>query len=243
VTVLNSGRLPVTVAALNNDRPWDANAKGDPPAPVLAEFRHSLFRATDTVVTVNSRQARVAMDNSIVCGKGGLLHTVHTKPLEFAHHGLRMDVGKSVLDLGGPLIELDCRPFDLHPPLLETGVTSSLLMGPTARNGPAQIAWNSPVATETVSTAVRWTGRENWFFQRGDGLTVKTPAGPVITLVQTPDDWKLQTLGEETGWKTVPRIRPNRTPPEQRLPDDYTFSREIGIDLKAVAQPARRLPR
>jgi eukaryotic-like serine/threonine-protein kinase len=244
VTVMNPGRLPVTVVSLNGERPWDAQAGGDPPAPVLAELRNSLIRATDSVVAVDSRHARIAVENTIVCGRGSLVHVFHTRPLEFAHHGLRLEVRSSILDVAGPVVMVDCRPFELHPVSLAVDVASSLVLGPSASLPlPPQLTWDSPVETDVISTAIRWTGRENHFFQRGDGLTARTASGPVITLVQSPDDWKLQGLGDAVGWNIVPRLRPPHTPYERRRPDDYNFARDLGIDLKNVANPASRRPR
>ncbi|HUG91262.1 MAG TPA: serine/threonine-protein kinase, partial [Planctomycetaceae bacterium] len=243
VTVLNAGRLPVTVVALNGERPWDAQARGAAPHPVVVDIRDALIRAADAVIAVDSRQARVSVENSVVCGRGGLVHVFHTRPLEFAHHAIRLEISSSVLDLTGPLVTVDCRPFELRPVPLEVDVASSLLMGSSASLRPAQVAWDSPVETETVSTAIRWGGRENRFFQWGDGLTVRTVPGPVVTLVQSPDDWKRLELGDEVGWRSVPRLRLQRTPEDQRLPADYDFARDVGIDLKQIAHPARRLPR
>lgn len=243
VTVLNAGRLPVTLVALAGERPWDPGALGDPPQPLKAEIRNSLIRAVETVVAVDSRQARVLVENSIVCGPGGLVHVYHTRPMEFDHHRLQLDVNQSVLDLTGPVVAIDCRPFGVRPTPLHANVTSTLMANPTALARPAQVAWNSPVETETVSTAVRWSGRENVYQQWGDGLIAKTPAGPVLTLVQGPDDWRRLELGEESGWRIVPEVRLPRIPYEQRQADDYDVARGLFIDLKQIARPLRRPPR
>jgi hypothetical protein len=241
VTVLSANRLPVTVVSLTGERPWNTKALGQPPEPLFVELRDSLVRAAQITVFVDSRQARISIENSIVSGPGSLMHVFHTRPLELDHHTLTVDIRKSVLNLDGPVLMVDCRPYDLKPVSLDSQIESSLILSLQGKRPPQpQIMWKSPVVTPTISTAIRWTGRDNRYFQRGDQLMAKTASGPVITLVQMLADWKRLDLGGEIGSQVNNRGRlpRNLSRHEQILPNDYKFAQKmIGIEINRIAKP------
>lgn len=238
----SEGRSPVVFAALKGERSWNPEAQGEPPAPVKISFQNCFVRGAHTVAMINSRQAQVSFDESIICGPRELVHAFHKSPLELAHQKLFVEIGGCTLDFGGPILRIDSRPFALKPVVTDLTVRKSWILSPRIGSDlPPQVLWESPVADQVVSSALHWTGDANIYYQRADGLTTKTPEGPIAVVVKTPDDWNLQSLGTETNWRVFRTpLKIPRGPWHQRLPDDYRFAREGGADPTRVPRPPRR---
>lgn len=260
ITVMSGAvvsRSPVTAIKLVGEHPWDPKGRGEPPPPVQVEIRNSLFRGLQTAVYLDSRQAIVRLENSITCGPGTLVHAFHTRSHEFAHHRLLLELGASTFDLDGPLVTVECRPFELSPVPLEMKVRSTIVGRSSEANPrPAQILWKSPVEDRVVSTAVHWTGDKNCYFHRGEGLQAKSREGPIMTFVQSPSDWQRLGLGVETNWITPDKgIVLPAGPWHRRAPYGYTVDPQqlpvaqkpnlrdhrFGANTKEVANP-RTLP-
>jgi eukaryotic-like serine/threonine-protein kinase len=252
------GRTPVTAIKLSGERAWDPNAKGDPPRALEVDLRDALLRGTTTAVYVESRQAVVRAENVIICGPGPLFHVFHIRPLEFDQHNLLIELGSSILDVDGPLVEIECRPFSLVPVNLAVIVRSSLMTSSITDAHPPQVLWRSPIDDDDkrLSKAIRWTGSNNGYVRRGDGLRAKLASGPLVTFVASPADWQRLGLGVETG-----STEPSNTPVpagrwHERKPKAYEDQRDrsrkraktpraagaIGADLNRVPEP-RPLPR
>jgi hypothetical protein len=142
--------------------------------------------------------------------------------LEFAHHRVRVEVGGCTLDLGGPCLTIDCRPYDLSAVPLEATLRATVLTSNSEVARPPQVMWNSPVEGERLSAAVRWKGVSNWYLHRGDGLQAKSAAGPVVTYVEAPADWSRLGLGEDTNWRMPAASRVLTGPWDRRSARDYS---------------------
>ncbi|HEY4263247.1 MAG TPA: protein kinase, partial [Schlesneria sp.] len=238
----SEGRTPVVFATVKGERPWNPEAQGEPPVPLQVSFHKCFVRGAHTVAMINSRQAQVTFDESIICGPRELVHAFHTAPLEFAHQKVSVEVGSCTLDLGGPVFRIDSRPFALKPVVMDLALRKSWILSPRIGSDlPPQVFWESPVTDQVVSSALHWTGDANIYYQRADGLVTKTPAGPIAVLVKIPDDWSLQSLGAETNWRVFRTpLKLPRGPWHQRLPDDYRFAKEGGADPMRVPRPPRR---
>jgi serine/threonine-protein kinase len=254
VTGTLESRSPVTAIKCQGERPWDKKAAGDAPRAVQVEVRNSMIRGPLTTVYVQSRQTVVRVENSIVCSPGTLVHVFHTQPVALAQHRLSLEVGACTLDLAGPLIAVSARPYDLPATPLYVTMRSTILASASQTARPPQIFWESPIDGERVSGAVRWTAASNCYFQRGDGLQAKSPAGPLVTFVEGPADWQRLGLGQETGWFTPPALRLPAVSWHKRSPSDYSLygtparakpraaanpGGQLGADTKRVAQPRR----
>ena len=225
-------------------------------APIEVDIRNSLIRGAATALYLDSRQAVVRAENTLVCGPGSLLHLFHTRPLESAHHRVSVEVGGCTLDLGGPCLTVDCRPYNLSAVPLEVTLRSTLLIGTSEVTRPAQIAWNSPIEAEQLSAAIRWKGVNNCYVNRGDGLQAKSAAGPVVTYVELPADWLRLGLGEETNWLMPTAFRVLTGPWDRRSVRDYApylaqlpgsgrgagkgkEETQVGADAERVPEPRR----
>ena len=235
-------RSPVVLAALHGAHPWGSQDLGNSPPPRQISLQGCFVRGAHTVALINSRQAMAFIEDTIVCGPRELIHLFHTEPLQFAHHKIAVEIGGCTLDLAGPVFRVDCRPFDLKPVPIEIALRKSWVLSPrTGSDLPPQVVWETPVIDQIVSSTLRWTGDTNVYYQRSDGLLTKTPTGPVAVLVKTPDDWKLQALGSEIGWREFRNIlKVPRTPWHLRMTEDYRFAREGGADTSKVARPPKR---
>src|SRR5207244_10122534 len=133
----------------------------------------------------------VRLENTVVCAPGPVVHVLHTRPVQYAHHRLLLELGACTLDTDGPLVALDSRPYRLEPAPLTVKATDVLFTSRSAglSSRPPQVLWQSPVEDKILSTVVRWAGKGNCYFQRGAAFQAKTPAGPVVTLVDRPDGW------------------------------------------------------
>jgi hypothetical protein len=211
----------VTVVKCGGERPWDPTARGDAPAPIEVDIRNSLIRGAATALYLDSRQAVVRVENTLVCGPGSLLHVFHTRPVELAHHHVSVEVGGCTLDLGGPCLTIDCRPYNLSAVPLEVTLRATLLASTSQVARPPQVAWNSPIDGDRLSAAIRWKGVHNCYVNRGDGLQAKSAAGPVVTYVELPADWSRLGLGEETNWLAPPAFRVLTEPWDRRSVRDY----------------------
>ncbi len=242
------GRSPVTAVKLVGERPWDKTAKGNPPQPVQLELRNGMVRGAQKVVFIDSRQTSIRLENSVVALPGTLIHIVHTRPLEYAHHAMTIEVAGCTLDTSGPLIMFDTRPFDLHPVKADITVRGSVICSGivAASDMPPQVLWQSPV-DDVVSTSVKWFGQDNCYLNRADCFKAKTASGPIASLVRTPDDWARQNFGQEVDWfaPATQNIKLPREPWHQRLPNDYPHPSQIarlrrtagGSQIRVGAEP------
>jgi hypothetical protein len=237
--------MPVMLALAKGERPW--NPRGGPPQAVRVELRDCVVRGAQTVVEARGRQLRLVFENSILCGPGELIRLFHTEPLEWAHQAITLEIGACVVDVAGPIVGIECRPYALRPVPLQIAVRSSFLCNsrPLATADlPPQVLWQSPVEEAAVTTALRWQGERNGYLQRADGLRIKTAAGPVAVLVQSPDEWQRQELGAEVEWKLPgAAVRLPRTPWHQRTAADYRPARKFSIDLDRLRDPPRQPPK
>jgi serine/threonine protein kinase len=251
ITVLRGrveGRSPVTAVKLVGERPWDKTAKGSPPRPLQFELRNGMVRGAQKVAFVDSRQASLRLENSIVALPGTLIHLFHTRPLEFAHHAMTIEIAGCTMDTNGPLIMVETRPFELQPVKADITVRSSVIgSGVVASSDmPPQVLWQSPVE-DVVSRSVKWFGQDNCYLNRADCFKVKTAAGPLATLAQTPDDWARQNLGQEIDWfaPAPQNLKFPREPWHLRLPNDYPHPSQIarlrrtagGAQIRVGAEP------
>jgi serine/threonine protein kinase len=247
ITVLNgkvAGRSPVTAIMLRGERSWHSRTKRREPIPLQVQLQNCLIRGPRTAVYVDSRQATVVLKNSIICGPGHVVHVFHTRPLEFAYQRLLLEIDTSTLDVAGPVISVDCRPFELQPVPLNVKIVASLIANGQTKSRPQPLMlWRSPVDVETISTSVVWTGHANCYFQRADGLQAKSANGPTVTLVQSPADWLRLSLGEETNWIAPSTgVKLPRSAWHSRQPRDYVSRigrRRIryGADTKKSCEP------
>ncbi len=243
------GRSPVTAVKLTGEPPWDPKARGDAPAPLRVELRNALIRGPQRTTYLDSRQAHVRLENTLVCSPGPLLHLFHTRPLEFDHQRLLVELGNCTLDTDGPLVTIDCRPFQLTPTPLQLKVNSTFLASSfKAKPRPPQILWQSPVEDKVISATLHWRGRNNCYFQRGEGMQAKSPPGPLYTFVETPADWLRLGLGEETSFLELTKgVNLSRYQWDRRLPSEYPLrpgrpgESAIGADPKRTPNP-RRVP-
>ncbi len=194
------GRSPVTFAKVEGERAWDPKAKGKPPAPLQVEFHRSFLRGVHMPLYVNSLQADIRFENCLICspGPGPVVQLFHNRKREREHQRIRLDVGQCTLDTLGPLLSIECRPFD-SAPLVEIKMHSTLVLSAQRRRDsrPPLVRWEKPIDSRALSTALTWQGQHNGYFQRGDCLQVREKAGPWATFVDGPDDWLRQRLGEE----------------------------------------------
>jgi hypothetical protein len=249
------GRSPVTAVKIVGERTWDPNARGDAPQPAQFELRNCMVRGTQKVALVDSRQVSIRLENCIVATPGTLIHLFHTRPLEYAHHAMTIEMAGCTFDTNGPLTTIDTRPFERHPVKADVTIRNSVICSGivTLTNMPPQVLWQSPVPDEVVSTSVKWFGQDNCYINRGDCFKAKTTSGPIVSLAQTPDDWARQNFGQEVDWFAPPTtgIKLPRDSWDSRLPNDYprpsVFARlrrsaggtqeRIGAEPKDVAVP------
>lgn len=234
-------RSPVTAIAAYDERGGTTTPAGAITENQVA-FRDSLVRGAHTVVYVGSRAARVTFENSILCGPGELVHTVQTRSAEAGQQQrLVVELQTCVADFGGPLFTRECRPASLLASRLEVTVRESFLANTrSTADLPPQVFWRSAIDDRGVSAALSWTAEKNVYLQRSDGLRATTEGNQIAIIVQTPDDWRLQSLGSELGARQIRAAnRRMQSPWHQRVPEDYRFASDAGIVLGRVPKPAK----
>jgi serine/threonine-protein kinase len=217
-----ASRAPATLVRAHTERPWDPGALGNPPPPVTLDLRDCVVRGPHTVFEFGARQAVVRMENVLVATPGSVFHFFHVRPHEHDHQTLLAELAGCTLDAGGPLVTVDCRPYELLPAPLVLRTTRCVLMNSTTAEPPAQVLWQSPVDAETISASLVWEGDSNAYWQRGAGLQAKTSAGPLVTYVESPGDWTRLELGRDEGWQVPQAGKPVRGPWHERAPADYS---------------------
>ncbi len=240
------GRSPVTAVKLIGERPWDTKAKGNAPAPIEAEIRNAMIRGAHETIYVDSRQAAIRLENAIVCSPGTVVHLFHTRKLEFDHQRLSLEMGACTLDTSGPVIAIDCRPFQLLPVPLKVK-TNTMFFASAVRvtPRPALVCWQSPVDDTVLSNAIHWTGKNNFYFQRGEGLQSKTRAGEAHIFVEEPKDWSRVKLGEEAAPRELIKVPqfPESSPWHKRVPENYRFRFPAGVRHPGAAIDQIKSPR
>lgn len=159
-----------------------------------------------------------------------------------------MEVGGCTLDTQGPVVSIECRPYEWAP-RLEIRMNSTLVVSPETRKDarPPVVCWEKPIEDKVLSTALSWRGQNNGYFQRGDCLKAKLPQGPWATFVEGPQDWLRRELGEETGHGTARSLLLPTAPWHLRLASGYPPYRPTaqaplrGADPKQLPE-GRRLP-
>lgn len=244
----------ISLIQMNGSRPWDREASGDPPEPLIAMVDDLFVRGLGTIVRTTSTQARLSFADSLIVGTGPLVHAFNTEARQFAHQILDVRVTSSTIDIQQPLLTVDCRPFDLRPVPMAVHLQSSAIATLSSVAAAAPLCfWSSPTTSSAIADTLSFVGTGNVYIRRENGLMGKFSDGDVRTLVQTPADWSRQHLGEDSGsfyMKDLLGIVPGQW--EQRTPKGYDltspmrknssqkdFEKMPGVSVRGIKSPRR----
>lgn len=201
LTVIGQPGLPgeqVAIIKVAGSRPWDKLANGDEPRPLHVSLDHVFVRGPGAVIRCSSTQAECLVSDSMVAGTGPILHAYNTEPRQYSFQRLSLSIASSTLDIQQPAVTIDCRPFDLRPVPLDLRLNATVVSTLTSTPSPSPlIHWASPTGASEVADTVRFSGSDNIYVRRENGITAHFRDGDIRTLVQVPEDWKRQGLGED----------------------------------------------